>query len=715
MLPTSPKSTTMRTLQLTVPACLLLASPFLPAAENALEEVLVTAQKRTENLQETPISMASLGQDMLRQRGISSVGDLAYHIPNLSMTPFPNSPNAPRLFIRGVGSGDPQVTTDTSVGVYMDGVYLARSIGLGLEVADIERIEVLRGPQGTLYGRNTTGGAVNIVTVKPSPDLAFSQELSGGELSLFRSRTMLNIPLSESLFVRAAYAVNERDGMVENTGQGPDFGSYEKDGLRLDVRYLAGEFATIDYGYDQSDSTFASHYYQLLKPNSLFDGVLPVAPGRLERASLPTPFQYGNSDTDGHALTITIPTNFGDIKSITSRRTVTESAYQDYSANPFLSVIQNAVARTDQKQFSQELQWVGSTASGTLDYVLGAYYFEEEGDVFLIDQIGLIGLTLPPVDVSATNTAKAAYAQVSWNPSPASPWQLTLGARYSQDKREALNRGIGSVSKSFNEVTPSITVRYILNEEASLYVKAVTGYKSGGFNIRAADFTQPFAPETLTSYEAGIKSEWLEQRLRVNAAVFLADYEDMQLDIVVPGQPNPALTQTENAGEAEIAGVELDVLALLAPGLQVSLSFGYLDTEIKRVEGDDARFWVLQNAPESQISAALDWTLWSGETNEFRLLFDYTWRDQVFTSARPNPPYDPGDFIPGYGIGNVRAVLAGKDWVGRGNFEVAAWVRNAFDRTYQVEGQGSFYQLHADRLGVFGDYRHVGIDFRYTY
>lgn len=685
------------------------------SAQNVLEEVIVTAQKRVENLQDTPISLVSLGSDTLRRLAISSVGDIAYHVPNLSMTPFPNSPNAPRLFIRGVGSGDPQVTTDTSVGVYMDGVYLARSIGLGLEVADIERIEVLRGPQGTLYGRNTTGGAVNVVTVRPEDELGFSQSFTAGELGILRSRTMVNLPLGERVAVRAAYALNDKDGMVSNTGQGRDFGSHDKDGLRVDLRWAVSGEITLDYAYDRSEGTFTSHYYQLLEANDFFAGIIPEYRSRQTRAALPSPFLSGESTVRGHTLTLTAGTPFGEFRSITADRRLDDSAYQDYSANPFVSVIQNAIARTEQKQFSQELQLVGSNIAGSLDYVLGVYYFKEEGDVLLVDRIALIDLTLPPVDVSAVNTATAGYAQLTWRPDVQGPWEFTLGARYTEDEREADNAAIGSVDEEFSEFTPSATVRYRVSDTASVYGKVVTGYKSGGFNIRAADFTQPFAPETLTSYEIGFKSEWMGQRLRVNGAAFLADYEDMQLDIVVPGQPNPALTQTENAGKASIAGIELDVQALLAERLQLSVSYGLLDTEIDRVDGDDARFWVLQNAPDQQLSVGVDWGLWEHAGNQLDLALDYTWRDSVFTSARPNPPGMPGDVIPSYGVGNVRLALAGNDWLGEGEFEVALWVRNVFDREYLVEGQGSFFQLHANRLGVYGDRRHAGVDLLYRY
>ncbi len=317
--------------------------------------------------------------------------------------------------------------------------------------------------------------------------------------------------------------------------------------------------------------------------------------------------------------------------------------------------------------------------------------------------------------MSAKNVAWAAYAQLAWRPAAESPWEITLGGRYSVDERKANNIYYGKVDKSFDKFTPSLTVAYQLGESSSVYGKVVTGYKSGGFNIRAADFTQPFDPETLTSYEIGVKSELLDRRQRLNTAVFYADYEDMQLDIVVPNQPNPALTQTENAGKANVSGIEIDLEALLAPGLRVALSYGYLDTEIEEVEGDDKRFWVLQNAPENQLSAVIDWQAASWSWGRLDIAFDYTHRDSVFTSARPNPPGLRGDYIPSYDVGNLRASLSGEDWIGRGSFEIAAWVHNIFDEEYQVEGQGSFYQLHANRLAIFGDPRLFGVDIRYEF
>lgn len=683
------------------------------AQAQVLEEVIVTAEKRSASLQDTPISIISLSAETLRTMRISSVGDIAYHVPNLSMTPFPSSPSAPRLFIRGVGTGDPQVTTDTSVGVYLDGVYLARSLGLGLELADIERIEVLRGPQGTLYGRNTTGGALNIVSVLPDSEVAFSQDLSLGELSLLRAKTMLNVPLSDTLFARLTYAKHERDGLIKNTGEGEDFGAYDKQGARAALRWLPNDQVTVDYTYDWSESDFSGHYYQLLEPNANFAPILPVASGRLDEAALPSPYIPGDSTADGHALTVAIETALGEVKSITAYRTVDEFSYQDYSANSFLNVLRNVDTDQSQNQLSQELQLIGRVDDAALDYTLGVYYFRERGDVFMVSEIGLINALQPAVDVSAENSALAAYAQVSWRPAPDSPWEFTASARYTADERWADKSDIGVVEKTFKKFTPAATVRYELSDSSSVYAKIANGYKSGGFNVRAADFTQPFDPETLTSYELGWKSELLQRRVRLNAALFYADYEDMQLDIVVPDQPNPAFTQTQNAGEADISGIELDLEAVVTSTLQLSLSYGYLDTEVNKVEGDDRRFWTIQNAPQNQVSTALTWDAAKWDDKELVVSADYAYRTEINTSARPNPPGDPGDYIPGYGIANMRIALSGTGWNGQGRFEVAAWVSNMFDSEYRIEGQGSFYQLHANKLAVYGAPQLFGIDLRY--
>lgn len=694
---------------------LVTAPPTSADDSSQLAEIVVTAEKRSESLQDTPISLAALDGAALARAGISNVGDLAYRVPSLSMTPFPNSPNAPRLFIRGIGTGDPQVTTDVSVGVYLDGVYLARSIGLGMDVADIARIEILRGPQGTLYGRNTTGGAINIVTVRPGPDFTLRQELTGGNFDLFRSKTVINAPITDNFFLKGSLLYDRRGGLVENTGIGHDFGAYEKLAGRVDARWKPSSSVTIDYSFDRAHSDNTSYYYQLLDTAPLFEGVLADSSKRLKRAALASPFLSGDSDISGHALTVTFDTPMGELKSITAYRRLRDFAYQDYSANPIISVT-GGTQTTRQNQVSEELQLVGATASRAFEYVVGTYFFRERGRVNLLDTVDLIGFSAFK-DVTAINEAYAGYAQLGWRPGGTSPFSLTLGGRYSIDDRHADNHLGSRVNVTFARFTPSVTAEYRLSHDALVYAKVVSGYKSGGFNLRSAFFNDSFDPETLTSYEFGWKTEWFDRRLRINGAVFYADYRDIQLDIVIPGQPNPTLTRTENAGKARVKGLELDINALPAPWLRPSLSYSYLDGDVTRVAGDEVALYRMQNTPRHQLTARLDTDVATLRFGTVTMSVDYNYKDHIFTSARPNPPgaYPPGDFIPSYSLVNARLSLNGEDWLGHGRFEVSAWVRNAFDKEYRIEGQGSFYQLHATRLGVFGEPRTIGVDLRLTY
>ncbi|MBK7730881.1 MAG: TonB-dependent receptor [Gammaproteobacteria bacterium] len=239
-------------------ASLSLLAPALPSAALAqsagLEEIVVTAQKREESLQDTPISIVALGPAQLENLGISDINDLGSNIPNLQITPHSNSGAIPRIFIRGVGNFDDQITQDPSVAVYMDGVYVGRNQGMGVEVADIERIEVLRGPQGILYGRNATGGAINFITRAPELEQwGFSQQLTFGRRDEFRSRTMLNVPVGDTFAARLFYLDSSKDGFVRNTANGEDtYGGEDRDAQRIDLLFRPNDAVDIRYAFDRS-------------------------------------------------------------------------------------------------------------------------------------------------------------------------------------------------------------------------------------------------------------------------------------------------------------------------------------------------------------------------------------------------------------------------------------------------------------------------------
>jgi iron complex outermembrane receptor protein len=355
----------------------------------ALEEVIVTAQKREESLQDTPISITAFGQEALTQQGISSIDDLQGKVPSLNMTPFPTQNTTPRMFIRGVGAGDVQVTQDPAVGVYIDQVYIGRSTGIALDVADLAQIEVLRGPQGTLFGRNSIGGAINMTTRKPETGLlAFKQEAGVGNENLFRAKTSTNIPLTDDLTLRAAYFTKERDGWMSNDGPGRDWQDGKDEGGKIDLLWEPNDLWSLRYSYDYSRSEFVNPTFQAIIPAGGSENLeIPVSSGRLN--TLSTKDYLGVSDTkvDGHSLAISREWDAGTLKSITAYR---EMDYWEFtnleSGSPSELLVLNSNRgidllgsrpHLDQDQWSQEFQFLG-TLNDNLDYVVGAYYFDEK-------------------------------------------------------------------------------------------------------------------------------------------------------------------------------------------------------------------------------------------------------------------------------------------------------------------------------------------------
>lgn len=681
------------------------------AGQPALEEILVTAQKREQGLQEAPISLSVFTETAIERLGITNVGDISNHVPNVRGTTFGVSPTTMRFYIRGIGISDAQVTQDPPVGVYLDNVYLARNSALTLDVADIERIEVLRGPQGTLYGRNTTGGAINIISAKPTNELTFKQLLSAGEYSLFRSQTIVNVPLADTLAAKLVYEHHERDGWIDNEGGGDDFNTFDKDALRLAVRWTPSENLTVDYSYDQSQNDFTGNYYHVGEPSAGAPPTVIAQTDRQDEAALPTPMKSSTDEGSGHSLQISLETGLGELRSITAYRELEQFVYNDYSGNPTTSIFLNDPLDVDHDQFSQEFQLIGNNESGSFDYVAGFYYFEEEGKEDAVDKIPLFGGVLLPRNVIAENEAMAVYAELGWTPGGDSPWHLVFGGRYTEDDRSGDNNINPEASESYSKFTPSFTANYELNEDINLYGKVSTGYKSGGFNLRAAFFTESFDEENLISYEAGWKTELMDRRVRFNGAVFFMDYEDIQLNILVPDQPNPTLTQTQNAGTSEIYGLEADITVAFSERLTGTLSYGYLDTEVTEVKGDDADLYDLPNSPENSMAANISWRIAELSAGTLQFDADYSWRDDSFTGGR----IQPGDDIDAYGVGNLRLALDGEDWIGQGNYNVALWVRNVGDEEYLTDTFGSFAGIHATQIGAYGEPRTYGLDLIYRF
>ena len=463
----------------------MMVAPMVQAAESvgyALEEVVVTAQKKAESLQDAPISLTAFGQQDLETKGINSLSDIGANVPSMSIQPFPINNATLRIFIRGIGISDAQITQDPPVGVYMDGVYIARSTGTALDVADLERIEILRGPQGTLYGRNTTGGAVNLVTRKPSTErLEFEQKFTVGDRNLFTSKTSANIPLGETLAAKLAFMSTQQDGFIENTGPGGDYGDREVQGYRLDLRWDINDALTLDYAYDRSELDYYNTSYQAVTPPLGDKGQAePIkehaseqtvySSRRLDNMATGAPLEESNTEITGHALTFTAGFDGGEFKYIGAYRELRDASYADLgggagSTEFRLDTHQYQGQATDgeltplvkplvtQRQRSHELQVSGDAWESRLEYLAGAYYFKERaiednsplhhqlsadarvpGVPFRVHVVNLLSQ-----HYEIENEAMAFFGQATWTPNVLEDrLHLTFGARHSRDKRTAI-------------------------------------------------------------------------------------------------------------------------------------------------------------------------------------------------------------------------------------------------------------------------------------
>jgi iron complex outermembrane recepter protein len=754
----------------------------------ALEEVVVTAQKRVETAQETPISIAAFGAEALDRLQIVSVTDIADKIPNVMLPPQPVSRTSITPFIRGVGSIDIQVTKDAAVGIYLDGVYLGRTTGMASDFGDLQRIEVLRGPQGTLYGRNTTGGAINLITTAPEDELGFRQRVSVGNRDYWRSQTTLNLPITDQLAARINYVASRENGWVENIGPGYDFNEDEREGGRIALRWTPSEQLTLDYAYDRSSVEGGMNAYQIVKSSDPSNAFTPYARAeRQDTLSVNDGRDGINDSVEGHALTVNWDINeHFSVKSISAFRELRARSAYDYSSSvnyfnrvappqnpvrgllPKQTELLSAFNNLDQEQISQEFQFLGDAMEGRLEYVAGLYYFKERGtesnspgitnNVIALPaaQLGasydflppflqatydnLVVLTNAEFIANATSESMAAYAHISYRPQLLDErLKLTLGLRHTEDKREAtkldrsydpgfrnpanlgaiIRSGQSSGTTEDSKFTPSLIADFALSEDANLYAKYSESYRSGGFNMRAPqkDFGSPFGPETMDAYELGLKSEWLDRRLRVNAAVFLYDYTDLQIDQNLPNSISETLTV--NAGESEYKGFELDLTALLTERLTLNLSYGYLDAEFKEFQNaldcnrqpvagggtvDVADCRQVPNAPEKTYNLELDYVLPALGIGELSARIGYLWQDtSTFTNATPA---ERGSFSL-----LSASVLLSQISVGKGNLSIQAWGKNLQDEEYPLHA----FDFGVFQLSYFNEPRSYGLDITYEY
>ena len=650
-----------------------------------LEEIVVTARKRQESLQDAPISITAFSGEGLEQRNITALADISQITPNLvfnASAPISGSSATASVFIRGIGQNDYTLVTEPGVGIYVDGVYIARSVGGALDLVDIERIEVLRGPQGTLFGRNTIGGAISITSKKPNEELGGKIQLTLGDDELMGFKAKLNLPISERLMSSISVSSKQRDGFVKNVQTGRDLGDDDSLSGRAALRWLPSDNVSIDFNVDatrEREDGAASFAVAAdgLSPlgaanNVVFLGHLGCAPppGPIDnsncfnsqwvtngkRISNGTHPQYSELDIWGAGLAIEWEISESlTLKSITAYRDLDSAFSQDADNSP---ILEDHITHTyNQDQFSQEFQLLGSFMDDRLKTVLGLYYFEEEGEDVNIVSFPVV---LLHSGGSIDNGSKAIFGQATFDITDA--LSVTLGLRYTEDEKIFLPDqyvldprlsgapppfGFGyvpgtrmlpleEVPTDINEVTPMVNLSYNISDAAMIYLTYSEGYKSGGYDQRVfprtSDFKAPsFDPEFVKSYELGFKYNSDDNRLRANAALFFMDYSDLQIAVV----NNSVDVVTRNAGEAEIKGLELELAFIPADNWMLEASVGYTDAEYTQLSPGAvlaglSKDHELVNTPEWSLSAAVSYThpFDSGASLAFRL--DGSHRSEVF-------------------------------------------------------------------------------------
>ncbi len=651
-----------------------------------LEEIVVTAQKREQNLQDVPVAITAIQGDSMAAMGVTDISDLQAHIPNISTYPARGTSSTLTAYIRGIGQSDPLFGVDPGVGLYFDDVYIARPQGALLDVFDVERVEVLRGPQGTLYGKNTIGGAIKYVTKKMSGDSEGKIKLSLGTYGQQDIVVSGQLPIvDDTLYVGASVARFNRDGFGENVFDGKE--NYNKDIIagRVSVEWSPTEELFIRVAADSTEDNSNQKLGTRLV-DSLVTGESPQ-----DEYDSNAGFNPDNEvTTEGYSLTAEwdVSENF-TFKSVSSYREGFTMGGIDFDATPMNSTDSPVTYEDDQT--TQEFQV--KYESDAVKIVGGLYYYSGEASGQFDITAGLVGSpaeipgqeTAPSLTVitvgSAETESKAAYLDASFDVTE--DVSLTAGGRYTQDEKTsdvykgaifaigpsdtfggtypvpavedlvlALTPTAPGEQNQWNETwsqfSPKVGAKWKVNEDTMVYYSYSEGFKSGGVNMRAdvarsqlvaneGINSQIFSPEEAKTHEIGLKSEVLDGRVRFNAAYFSTDYTSVQQTVnQLTGTSFIPDVLTDN--EQEIQGIELETTAAISESITGYFNFGWTDAEWTKFgafDPDDgsavdiANVSVVSNSPEFAGVIGFNHDISLGETGHINWGLNYSYTDEI--------------------------------------------------------------------------------------
>lgn len=625
----------------------------------------ITAQKRKEKAQDVPLPVTAINAEDLELRGIEAANDMVGTVPTLNMTTAPGAGLIAAVGMRGLASGQPAIWADPAVGIYVDGVFVGKNQGALFDMVDIARLEALRGPQGTLFGRNTAAGAINFVTRKPSGVFGGSAQMEVGNFGRVVGRLGVDLPKTGIFSASVSVRSEKQDGFVASSG--PEaFGSKDRSSGRLAVRAEPSKNLTIDYAFDYTDihemppvnSLTYSRGYGELYPLTTAIGGNNFAfqnAGCLQRNAagacvFPTPGigpairPFANPN---YPTSIANGTNLGDLyqklrlnghalqaeyqlsKTDTLRYigAVRKMVYGDATDLDQTSVfVFSNVRDTTYETQSHELQWVGS--SGNLRYVVGLYHFTDEGTQTSKQAGGL--LTFHPnvasyqmANFDISTKAQAVFGQLDFDVGPVS---VGVGGRFTEETKKVysyryrtnnafVQQGANTVDlrgeSTWSAFTPTVNVLYRLNKDTNLFARVSKGFKSGGFPAEApvtasSAPNKPFDPEKVTAYELGIKGNLDGGRFSYSANLFRMDVSNYQISLLPAGSISPTIV---NAAKLQNQGLELDATWVPNDSLKMTLALGLLESKYKSFASLSATNVVIDAANNTVVSGAPKMTL----------------------------------------------------------------------------------------------------------
>jgi iron complex outermembrane receptor protein len=701
------------------------------------EEVVVTAQKREESIQSVPVAISAFTGDTLLNLGVTGTQSLQAVTPGLVFT---KTGPAAQPYIRGIGTRLASVGLEPSVAVYIDDRYEPVNSAMMFELADVERIEVLKGPQGTLYGRNATAGAIRVISKDVSDQLEGQIKATAGNYGLKGLSGEVNLPIADGLATRLSGMVKKRDGFASNLVAGYQSRIDDLDfmALRSKFRLELGDNVTtrLTLGYWKRDDSAGLAQVDLAPPG-LNTGVARGGISASKRGEVATsldPFNRIEQFSGEFRIDAELP--YFDLVSITTYADNSSEVAIDADATS-ARVFDAPFSKTTGKNFSQEFQLVSNTA-GELDWLLGSYYFHDKSQTESTLDLG--APTIFSIGDQAVKTdAFALFGQATWHIDER--WDLTAGGRWSNEKKRATTDASTRVDgatlafvpyadhKRWNSFTPKLTLQYNF-DDAMVYLAYARGFKSGGYNYPAkspAGVGAVLNPETLDMIELGAKGTFFDHRLRANAAAYYYDYKDLQVTRAASLASGGVAATTENAANANVYGLDVDLSWLVTDNLTLTSGFNLSHSEYHDFDATakvynavitgtsapgmsdvayDADGKSLLRAPDWSAFVALEYDVLLGGHGHAPITVSYSYKDD----------YD-FDFIAdpsssrlrqkGYGLWNARVSYVSAD----SHWRPSLWIENIANQRY-------FDDLVAAGAGIRGAYgapRTYGVDLSYSF